>query len=116
LADFTFNWRGAEVINSTKRAAANGLEDGAEFILGESNADVPHQEGTLEGSGDTSIDRESLEATIFYDTPYAVRQHEDMSLQHPGSRHAQYLELALATNHDAVLNYIAAQIKAAMGG
>ena len=116
MADVTVNWTGDQAIAKARKAAADGLEDGAEHLLAESNQGVPHMEGVLETSGDLDVDRTALEASVFYDTPYAVRQHEDQSLHHGNGRHAQYLELALATNQGAILDYIAAQVRAALGG
>ena len=64
----------------------------AEYVLGESIQQVPHEEGDLQSSGKVSVDEGSSRAAVSYDTPYAVRQHEDMTYQHDPGRKAKYLE------------------------
>ena len=80
----------AEKVQSEKMAA---LQDVAEYVLGESIQQVPHEEGDLQSSGKVSVDEGSSMVAVSYDTPYAVRQHEEMTYQHddPG-RKAKYLE------------------------
>ncbi|WP_404285430.1 hypothetical protein [Glutamicibacter arilaitensis] len=92
-------------------AAARGLGLAAEHVLGESNKDVPHEEATLERSGATSLDERNLQAVVSYDTPYAVVQHEDMTLNHDNGRTAKYLENAMNAETDAVREIIAKAIK-----
>lgn len=73
-------------------AAAEALSDAAEFLLEEANRTAPLEEGTLIGSGLVTVDAKNLRATVSYDTPYAVRQHEDTRLRHDGGRRAKWLE------------------------
>lgn len=90
-----FTWSGDAITRKTREAAAEGLFEIAEDLLKESGAIVPLHEGELQNSGETSIDRDKLEATVSYDMPYAVRQHEDRKLKHPNGRKAKYLETPL---------------------
>lgn len=85
-------WHGARVKATISRAAARGLFIGASYGLQESNRVVPIEEGTLQRSGFVDVDPGALSATIAYDTPYAKRQHEDMSLRHDQGRKAKFLE------------------------
>lgn len=87
-------------------AAARGLGLGTEFLLGESNKKVPHEEGTLERSGVASVDPNELRGAVSYDTPYAVRQHEDMTARHDDGRTAKYLENAMNANAGEVADII----------
>lgn len=77
-----------------KRDAAKGLAAAAENILAEAVRIVPLEEGTLQNSGVTRID--GLTAAVGFGAgaaaPYAVRQHEDLSLHHDQGRTAKYLE------------------------
>lgn len=99
-------------INKAMQAAAiRGLSLGAEHVLGEARKTVPLEEGTLERSGATSTDPENLKAAVVFDTPYAVRQHEDMTFRHDPGRSAKYLETAMATETAAVREIIAATIR-----
>lgn len=75
-----------------RQAAADGLLEGMEFILGEATALVPHDEGDLERSGTASVDPVALRGAVSYDRPYAVRQHEDLTLRHAPGRTAKFLE------------------------
>lgn len=91
-------------------AAARGLALAAEHVLGEANKKVPLEEGTLERSGSTSVDEANLQAAVSYDTPYAVRQHED-AMNHNDGRTHKWLENALNAETDAVTEIIAKAIR-----
>lgn len=88
----------AQVRKDLKAAKRKALFKAAEKILEESNRIVPLDEGTLQRSGEVDIDVVGGEATISYDTPYAARQHEDVTLNHPNGREAKYLEKAMRAN------------------
>jgi hypothetical protein len=97
-----------------RRAAATGLANGAQVILDVSNQRVPIDEGTLANSGNTNVDEQALIAAVSYDTPYAIRQHEDTTLRHLNGRESKFLERALLENTDVVNQLIADAIKAAL--
>lgn len=80
---------------ATSQAAEKALFLAAEHVLSVSTRKVPHDRGTLQNSGRTSVDGKNLRAVVSYNTPYAVRQHEDMTLRHGGGRSAKYLESSL---------------------
>lgn len=77
-----------------QRAALEAVTLGAEHILGESTKLVPIEEGTLSSSGKTSAEMQggTAVAAVSYDTPYAVRQHEELDYRHDAGRQAKYLE------------------------
>jgi hypothetical protein len=83
-----------QLVAMASGAAAQGLLLSTEHVLTESNRRVPHEEGTLERSGAADVDPATLTGSVSYDTPYAVRQHEDLSLRHDDGRRAKYLETA----------------------
>jgi hypothetical protein len=87
--------------------AADGLFLATEHVLQVSNESVPLEEGTLERSGVASVDREKLRGAISYDTPYAVRQHEDLDAQHDSGRTAKYLENAMNSERRTIRQLIA---------
>ncbi len=103
------------VLALVEAGAADGLFLAAEHILAESNAHVPHEEATLERSGRTSVDRQALKASVSYSTPYAVLQHEDLTLRHDPGRTAKYLENALNSERDTARRIVAAQIRRKAG-
>ena len=90
--------------------AIKGLRQGGEVVLERSNRYVPLEEGTLERSGRVTDDGEKSVA-VSYDTPYAVKQHEDLSLRHPNGRSAKYLERALAESRSEITALIAKAIR-----
>lgn len=99
-----------EAIND---GAEKGMRLVVEFLLTEANKQVPHDEGTLERSGDTgvAVDGSTVRGSVSYDTPYAVRQHEDMGLHHHGKGRSKWLENAMAENADTVRAILANSIR-----
>lgn len=84
-----------------------------EHVLGVSNAQAPIEDGDLIRSGAVSQDGATKRTAISYDTDYAVRQHEDMALRHDSGRNAKFLEKAMNSERDKVLQIIAVQAKGA---
>lgn len=92
IVSVTTNWRGDLVEKIVREAAFQGLHDGAEAILTEAIDETPVDTGTLRRSG-TVTDAPSEEAVyVSFNTPYAVKQHEDLTLNHPRGGKAKYLE------------------------
>jgi hypothetical protein len=87
---------------------------GGEHLLQVSRERVPIEEATLERSGVVSVDESSMTAAVSYDTPYAVRQHEELSYRHDPGRTAKYLEGPLREEKDTILAIIAAQVRRAL--
>lgn len=95
-------------------AAARGLALAMEHLLTESRKQVPIEEGTLERSGTAVVDEQNLVGAVSYDTPYAVRQHEELGWQHDEGRKAKYLEDPHREEADTMHAIIAAQIRRAL--
>ncbi|GAA2825367.1 hypothetical protein GCM10010505_57360 [Kitasatospora aburaviensis] len=108
-----FEWHGDEWLRRALAEAGDGLEAGMEHVLTESRKVVPLDEGTLERSGRSHVDRTSLKGAVSYDTPYAVRQHEELDYQHLPGRTAKYLETPFNREREVVLALIAAHIRRA---
>ena len=96
---------------TAKRGAARGLALAAEHVLGEALKRVPIEEHILEESGTVVTDPANLRAAVVFDTPYAVKQHEDMSLKHDDGREAKYLENAMNAETTTVQAIIAQTIR-----
>ena len=94
------DWSGDLLANLGRLPAAaqggalRGVTLGAEHVLSESSKVVPIEEGTLSRSGKTSAEMtgDVAVAAVSYDTPYAVRQHEELDYRHDPGRQAKYLE------------------------
>lgn len=106
---FELNLNIDRVKRSTHAAAERGVLKAAEHVLQISNQRVPIEEGTLERSGAASA--EGLKGTVSYDTPYAVRQHEDMSYRHDAGRQAKFLESALTGEREKVLRVVGDELR-----
>jgi hypothetical protein len=81
-----------------------------EHLLGVSRQLVPHEEGTLERSGRVVLIDDNRGA-VTYDTPYAVRQHEELDYRHDAGRQAKYLEQPMTTERAVILAIIAAELR-----
>jgi hypothetical protein len=76
--------------------------------LQESNKIVPHDEGTLERSGNTDVhvSTKGVDASVYYDTPYAVRLHEHPEYTFQNGRQGKWLESTIEKNQDKVKEYL----------
>lgn len=99
----SINPRAKDILNGS---ANRGVALAAEHILGESKKRVPIEEATLERSGTVSTDPGTFTAAVSFDTPYAVKQHEDMTLRHDRGRSAKYLEGAMNSEVQAAAEII----------
>jgi hypothetical protein len=74
-------WRGTLAKAIAKEKGKQHLRKIADEILEESQELVPKASRALQASG--AIQEVGGSIFITYDTPYAVRQHEDTTLRHP---------------------------------
>lgn len=110
---YKIRWNGPAITKETEGAASRGLRKGAELVLQRSNVRVPIQTAVLEQSGVASVD--GLKAAVSYNTPYAKRQHEDMTLRHDPGRSAKFLEKALTESTQDILDLVATEIRRELG-
>lgn len=98
----------------TAKGAGRGVAQAVEHALTEANKHVPHDEGTLERSGQTGTAREGDDfiGSVSYDTPYAVKQHEDMTLSHDGKGQAKWLETSMSEEAGAMGQIVATAMRA----
>jgi hypothetical protein len=105
-------WRGDRAIARVRGGAVAGLSAAGEHILGVSVLIVPLDENPLMNSGAVGDpDEDNLTIAITFDTPYAVRQHEELEWRHAPGRQAKYLEEPLHTENDTAQALIAASIR-----
>ena len=109
MASWEVTVNGADTPGEVRRAAERGLALGLEQILTTARQRVPIEEGTLERSGATA--QQGLSGVVSFDTPYAVRQHEDLTMRHDAGRRAKYLESAMQDEADTVRQIVAQQIR-----
>jgi hypothetical protein len=110
-------WRldNRQMVKTRYRAAAVvALRAGTEHMLEESNRTIPHETGAMAGSGVASVDARALKGAFSWNTPYAVRQHEDTRLRHDQGRRAKWAEQTMREQAGRVLAFLAARMKAAL--
>lgn len=103
----------ASVTRAMHEAAADALQDIVEDDLHDAQQAAPIEEGTLIRSGFTEVDRKQLVGQVAFDTPYAVRQHEDPTLHHDSGRKDHYLEDVVEANRKRHLEYLQSKVAGA---
>lgn len=76
-------------------AGLEGLDDVGDDLAGRAALDAPIEEGTLRGSTSTKTTRRpggGGDVVVAFSTPYAARQHEETTWEHPRGGKAKYLE------------------------
>ncbi len=86
-------WNGPQIKANVRAATTRALDAAAEVVLARAREVVPIEEATLARSGVASS--EDQVAAVSFDTPYAVRQHEELTWRHAPGRQAKYLEQPL---------------------
>lgn len=76
----------------TKEATRKGVWSALDHLAAVSKQQVPLDQGPLKNSCYVDVADDGSSGTVSYDTPYAVRQHEELSYQHQRGRKAKYLE------------------------
>lgn len=82
----------ALVKSAIQNGSARGLWSAMDYLASVSKQEVPLDEGTLKNSCKVSVSDDGRTGCVSYDTPYAVRQHEELGYQHQRGRKAKYLE------------------------
>jgi hypothetical protein len=100
-------WWGDKYIGVTREKGVEAVARGASYILEQSDKTVPYREGVLASTGHVDVDPSSIAAFVSYDTPYAVKQHEDRTLRHSHGRTAKYLQNAMEWSAKTVLALMA---------
>lgn len=95
-------------VERVRRGGEQGVREAAEHVLDVAGPLVPYDEGPLHDSGEVDVD--GMEATVSYDTEYAVIQHEEEEYRHAPGEQAKYLEEPFEAEVDAVQDIIAAAI------
>jgi hypothetical protein len=133
-------WRIKEAVKIAEEAWLKALRTGAEAILTEAIDEAPVDTGTLRRSGTVTVGKlpdlaqvyeaaesgsdmkdafpgpEGKEKAVYisFNTPYALRQHEELDYKHPRGGKAKYLEDPFNRNKEKVLQYAEKQVKKAL--
>lgn len=104
-------WRGDQAQQQARNLAMQGVAKAAEHLRGESQRQVPHDEGILEATATVTLFPGEIAATVSYDTPYAARQHEELTWRHQAGRKAKYLEDPHRAERETMMRLISATIR-----
>ena len=109
----------AQLVQRAREAAVDGLTDSAQRVRAVAVPRTPLDEGDLRSSlevVDADINQPKLVSGVVSNSPYAVRQHEDMDLNHPGGGEAKFLENAAIDARREVAVLMAKRAKKEIGG
>lgn len=106
---------GDELAERMARAGLAALEIGAQTVLGAGQREAPVKEGTLRGSGhiETFTSGNAVAKEVVFSTPYAARQHEETTWEHPKGGKSKYLEDPLKELIPRVETLVAAVVRKA---
>jgi len=114
-ANVKVKWNGNLAIKKERKAAEKAFKGATEHILTESNKVAPLDEGTLTRSGNTDVNvtPAGVEASVYYDTPYAVKLHEHPEYNFQNGRQGKYLEDTINEETATVREYLEKEYKKA---
>lgn len=106
----------SSILSGAHDRALLRLEQNCESILSESKKEVPWDTTHLQQTGTVEPVPEIDGFEVGYNTPYAARQHEDMTLNHPkpGTK-AKYLEDPAMRIAPTIADDIAEYLKGVLG-
>jgi hypothetical protein len=76
----------------TKAGGRKGTHMALDHLASVSKDQVPLDQGPLKNSCYVDVNADGSAGTVSYDTPYAIRQHENLRYKHQRGRKAKYLE------------------------
>lgn len=93
----------------------NALQKVTLDLKGKSQNLAPVFTGDLRGNADATVSKEMgrYVGAVGYDSPYAVRQHEELGFSHPRGGQAKYLEKPFRENAEKYLSAIAKDVREA---
>ena len=107
-------WDDALAMKASDDGATEGLLLAARMILGATNQVVPYAQGTLMGSGAVDFYIKDKIASVYYDTVYARKLHQNPRFKFQNGRRGKYLQYTLGQSRkqDDVLNLFGEGMKA----
>lgn len=112
------DWNGDSLYQQVLRAADEGAQDGADMWLELSNQKVPHDEGTLQGTGHVrdrnTRSNDIVGKDVVYDTPYAPRLYFHPEYNFQKGRMGKWIERAGEEHEDAIIAAVERPIQAVL--
>lgn len=102
----------------TNKAMEEAMHDAVEVVLQEANKKVPLDEGTLQRSGNVDVDTSGSEVkgSVYYDTPYAKRLHENPQYNFQRGREGKWLENTVKEHQDVLTKCMKNRLGERLGG
>ena len=98
-----------EALKRIDFSGGKAVKDVAFDLLGKAVELAPVDKGDLKGSGSVKIEKNI--ASVGFEEPYAIKQHEHLEYEHPKGGQAKYLEQPFRENYDKYINQIAEEFK-----
>lgn len=96
-------WDNGPALAAAAEGSKKGLEKASEIVLAMANAHAPLDTGNLIGTG--RVDWDGKEATVYYDTVYAARLHQNPKWHFQHGRQGKWLRTACLKSKPSVLQY-----------
>lgn len=106
MAKVRITWNDILANRAADEGGKDGLINAAEAILEASNQIVPYEQGELTGSGGVDFDFGAKLASVYYDTVYAARLHQNPKFNFQNGRRGKYLATAFRQGQKRVLTSI----------
>lgn len=117
MTDVQIQWMGDQIKGLKRRAAVEGLREGAEAIKDAAVGMVPVETSVLKDTAYCDVDPNTLISIAGFDDARdikAIKQHEDLSYNHPRGGQAKFLEKAVTAAEGGAMGNLAAQIRRAL--
>lgn len=117
VTDVQVQWMGDKIKGLKRRAAVEGLREGAEAIKNAAVDMIPVETSVLKGTAYADVDPNTLISIAGVDDARdikAIKQHEDLSYNHPRGGQAKFLEKAVKAAEGGAMGNLAAQISRAL--
>lgn len=105
-------WNGDALARKIEQGRTSAARRGAHLLRDEAVQRTPLETGTLRNSA--KVTASDGEAAVSYNTPYAVKQHEELGYQHKDGQ-AKYLETAMIDTRAKIAEAVAEQLRRIIG-
>lgn len=105
-------WNGDQAARKITTGKTSAARQGAHLLRDEAVQRTPLETGTLRNSA--KVTAGDGEAAVSYNTPYAVKQHEEIGYAHKDGQ-AKFLETAMVDNRDKIAEAIATHLRRIIG-
>ena len=104
--------------SNLNQAVKQSITEVCADLLGESQPLVPVDTAALVGSGNFEVEQvgDTVQGSVGYNTPYALKVHEDRTMNHPNGGQAKYLTDPFEQRKDKYTEKIQQDAQRALGG